>query len=281
MCNKSSIFLHINLIHHTKLSTKQSIHDIFSFISPSSNYPYIKNNFIFSCRYKMDSEQIEELYDSLVEIEDKLENNLPIMERIRLERQLKFINQRIDEYENYQLNNADLIRQQIEDEQIRLQEEKIRQEEERLRMLKIEKYLRAFDDTINRSAVGDISMVLMMVSSMVRKTEEILPLIEYDENILNMTRAKAADVLEAINNNTYLSFNANKSNIHTKIIDQVKKMFHMLGMQDIEIQYDMNTADDEAYARMLQEKINRSSQEEEEEDDDEAYTRMIQEKMYR
>jgi hypothetical protein len=195
----------------------------------------------------------DEIYVELYDVDEKLSNgDLSVMEKLRLERHKKFLEQRIEELE--------LSRIREEEERDNMRETEINNMMKDLeisqRQIKMNKLFNRFDEAILRSKRGDIDTVTLMLSTLFRYIADDIPLIE-SENIQPLLQEKARSLLDAINNNENLIYNVNRDSRHRNIPSYVNQIFNLLNIQGLETNLQMDTSNDEAYARQLQEQYNR------------------------
>lgn len=195
----------------------------------------------------------DEIYLDLANVDEQLERrDLSPMERIRLERHRRFLEQRIEELELSRVQEEEQRTERIEQEL----ESMARDLEISRRQLRINKIHNRFDDAIIRSKRGNFDMVSMVLSTLVRSLNEDIDIIE-TEDIQHGLRSNAVALLENINTNENLSFNVNQNRRYGDISRYMNQMFALLGVEGLSTEYQMDVSRDEEIARQLQEQFNR------------------------
>lgn len=188
------------------------------------------------------------LYDELVEVEEQLETETSQMGRIRLERRLAFIHKRIDEMEQYMIDIGN---------DIKAEEERIANVE-RSTELAVSTLRKAFRQVIEVCSDSNALRCSLHLGTLRQIVEGNIRF--YGEAIIsnsNELRDLCIDLLSSVNNNPNLTldYSTDGMRLQRTISKDLKAIFSLFNLEDLDVEFVMDTDSDEALARQLQDRF--------------------------
>jgi hypothetical protein len=185
----------------------------------------------------------DQLYDELIEAEEQLENTTNQLVKIRLERRIKFLNDRILEMEEYLIANEENI--------------KIKEEEDRINgnIIFVTSILsRFFQYTIDKTSFADATTTSVKLAILLQDIRRNIRSYNVDLTEVEELKVLSLQLLDTVNNNSnlILDYSSGGARIERTISNSMNSIFEIFNMDKVEVEFDMNTDLDEEFAKKIQ-----------------------------